>query len=142
MELKSRKKKRGFSLLEIMIALSILGFGLLMASLGQLTAVKKARDSRSQSLAMYLAQQQMETFQSMPSDDVIAARSDGDYPNDPRNPFDPDPNDDNSTRFDRRWFVTLNDPVSGSLGLRVEVDYVNSLGVTRTVVLRSLKAEL
>ena len=73
---------------------SILGFGMLAASVGQLSALKNSRQSRSQTMAMYLAEQQLEAFQSMSSADVIAALGDPAYPNDPNNPLDPDPGDD------------------------------------------------
>jgi hypothetical protein len=125
-----------------MIALSILGFGMLAASVGQLSALKNSRQSRSQTMAMYLAEQQMEAFQSMSSDDVVAALADPGYPNDPRNPIDPDPGDDEVVRYNRRWFIQQDDPEPGTISIRVEVDWVDPLGFTRTASLRSLKAEL
>jgi hypothetical protein len=91
---------------------------------------------------MYLAEQQMEAFQSMSSDDVIAASADPGYPDDPSNPIDPDPGDDEVVRYNRRWFIQQNDPEPGSISIRVEVDWVDPLGFTRTTALRSLKAEL
>jgi prepilin-type N-terminal cleavage/methylation domain-containing protein len=139
-ELKGRSN--GFSLLEVMIALSILGFGLLAASIGQLAAIKNTRQSRTQTTAMYLAREQMETFRSMSSDDVIAATSEANYPDDPNNPIDPDPGDDDSIVYKRRWIITEDDPEPDCLSIRVEVDWVNAAGVTRTTMLRSLKAEL
>ncbi len=143
MELTRRKRSTGgFSLLEVMIALSILGFGMLAASVGQLSALKTSRQSRSATVAMYLAEQQMEAFQSMSSDDVIAAISAPGYPADPANPIDPDPNDDNVVQFNRRWFITQDTPEPNVLSIRVEVDWVDPLGFNRTTVLRSLKAEL
>jgi prepilin-type N-terminal cleavage/methylation domain-containing protein len=137
-----RSQRGGFSLLEVMIALAILGFGMLAASVGQLSALKNSRQSRSQTVSMYLAEQQMEAFQSMSSDDVIAASADPGYPDDPSNPIDPDPGDDEVVRYNRRWFIQQNDPEPGSISIRVEVDWVDPLGFTRTTALRSLKAEL
>lgn len=138
----SNRRKGGFSLLEVMIALSILGFGMLAASVGQLSALKNSRQSRSQTLSMYLAEQQMEAFQSMPSADVIAAVGDPSYPNDPANPIDPDPGDDDATRFNRRWFITPDSPEPGVITIRVEVDWVDPLGFTRTTELRGMKADV
>jgi len=138
----SRRRDSGFSLLEVMIALSILGFGMLAASVGQLSALKTSRQSRSQTLSMYLAEQQMEAFQSMSGADVKAAVADPAYPNDPANPIDPDPGDDDTTTFNRRWFVTPDSPEAGTITIRVEVDWVDPLGFTRTTELRSMKADI
>jgi prepilin-type N-terminal cleavage/methylation domain-containing protein len=137
-----RMRKRGFSLLEVMIALSALGFGMLAASVGQLSALKTSQQSRSQTVAMYLAEQQIETFQSMPAADVIAAVTAAGYPDDPTNPIDPDPGDADVTQFNRRWFIAQDTPEAGVISLRVDVDWVDPLGFTRTVSLNSLKAEL
>lgn len=125
-----------------MIALSVLGFGMLAASVGQLSALKTSQQSRSQTVAMYLAEQQMETFQSMTAADVVAAAADPNYPDDPTNPIDPDPGDSDVTVFNRRWFIQQDTPEAGVLSLRVEVDWVDPLGFTRTATLRSLKADL
>jgi prepilin-type N-terminal cleavage/methylation domain-containing protein len=132
----------GFTLLEVMIALSILGFGMLAASVGQFSALKTSRQSRSQTLSMYLAEQQMEAFQAMSSDDVLAEIAAPGYPDDPSNPIDPDPGDDDITTFDRRWFIEDDSPEPGVVSIRVEVDWVDPLGFTRTTALRSLKAKL
>ena len=140
MELRSRNE--GISLLEVMIAAAVLGFGLLAASLGQLAAIKNSRGSRAHTEAMYLAEQQMEIFHSMAATDVITAKTDPDYPADPNNPIDPDPGDDDSTQYTRRWYITEDDPENNSISIRIEVDYVDRAGTTRTTTLRSLKAEL
>ena len=137
-----RRESGGFSLLEVMIALSILGFGMLAASVGQISALKTNRQSRSQTLSMYLAEQQMEAFQSMSGADVVAAIADPSYPNDPTNPIDPDPGDDDVTTFNRRWFITADSPEDGVITIRVEVDWVDPLGFTRTTELRGMKADI
>lgn len=136
------RRRDGFSLLEVMIALSILGFGMLAASVGQLSALKANRQSRSQTVSMYLAEQKMEAFESMSGADVKAAITDPSYPNDPANPIDPDPTDDNVVQFNRRWFIQPDTPEKGVITIRVEVDWVDPLGFTRTTTLRSLKADI
>jgi len=137
-----RSRNDGISLLEVMIATAVLGFGLLTASLGQLAAIKNSRGSHSHTEAMYLAEQQLEIFHAMPAADVIAATTDPDYPDDPNNPIDPDPGDTDSTTYERRWFITQNSPEAGAISIRIEVDYMDRAGTTRTTTLRSLKAEL
>ncbi len=74
--------------------------------------------------------------------DALAAIGDPNYPNDPSNPIDPYPADNQVAQYNRRWFIQQDDPEAGSLSIRVEVDYVDRIGVTRTTVLQSLKAEL
>ncbi len=53
----------GFTLLEVMIALAILGFGLLTMALLQLTAMNGGRAGRHATQAAVVARDQMETFQ-------------------------------------------------------------------------------
>ena len=142
MALRHGRNAGGFSLLEVMIALSILAFGMLAATVGQVSALKTTRQSRTQMLAMYLAEQQMESFQAMTTADLIAAVADPNYPDDPANPIDPDPGDDDTVTFDRRWFIQANAVETGLISLTVEVDWVSPLGFSRTTTLRSFKAAL
>ena len=141
MELR-RQRSSGFTLIEVLIAMMILAFGMLAMTVGQLAALKTVRQSRSNTTAMYLAQQQMEAFHMMPDGDVVALITAPGYPNDPANPIDPNPGDDNAVQFNRRWFITDDSPEPGLISLRVEVDWVDPLGFTRTTVLQSLKADL
>ena len=129
-------------MIEVMIAIGILGFGLLAAGVGQLAALRESRESRSQMEAMYLAEQQLEIFQSMSAADVIAAKTDPNYPDDPDNPIDPDPNDVDESTYNRSWTITEDDPEAGSISILIEVDYLNRFGIRRIVALESLKAEL
>ena len=137
-----KHRASGFTLVEVLIALMILAFGMLAMTMGQLASLKTVRQSRSNTTAMYLAQQQMETFHMMPGADVVALITAPGYPADPANPIDPDPADDNTVTFNRRWFVTDDSPEPGLISLRVEVDWVDPLGFTRTTTLESVKVDL
>lgn len=53
----------GFTILEIVIAMAILGFGLLSVALMQLQAVNGSRSGRHTTQAAVIARDQMETFQ-------------------------------------------------------------------------------
>ena len=53
----------GFTLVEVAIALAVLGFGLLAMALMQLTAMSGARAGRHTTQAAVIARDQMETFQ-------------------------------------------------------------------------------
>ena len=117
-----------FSLLEVMIALSVLAVGVLGISAGQLASMKLSSDSRAKTEAAFFAQQQIEAFQAMPSSAVTDLLTDSGYPNDPNNPH-------------RRWIIQPDTPEAGVITITVEVDYVNNLGRTRTVRVRTMKAE-
>ena len=56
----------GFTLIEVMIALTIMSVGVLSIGLAQLSALKLSTLSGRLSQAMYLAEEQMEIFRSMP----------------------------------------------------------------------------
>ena len=86
------KKEQGFTLLEVMIAMLILGMGLLTLGLAQLSAMRTANKSQAMSQALYMAEQQLDAFYVNPP--AVA----GNF-NDPGNPIDPDPNDDDFSTF-------------------------------------------
>jgi len=58
-----RARAEGFTLLEIMITLAILGFGLLAMAAMQMTAMSGGRAGRHTTQAGVVARDQMETFQ-------------------------------------------------------------------------------
>lgn len=135
-----RNGRRGFSLVEVMLALTVLTIGVLGATAGQLTAIKLSSDSRKNTLASYLVDEQMEVFQSMSAADVIAMLGDPDYPDDPNNPIDPNPTDGVLMAFDRSWTITQNTPEAGVATIEVSVNWTNALGRVRTTKATSLRA--
>ena len=131
----------GFSLIELMIALGILAFGLLGMMAGQLASMHFAADSREHTLAMKLVEQQMETLMAMTAADVEALTTAPGYPDDPANPIDPDPGDGKPMAFQRRSIVDVDTPEAGVMTLTVEVDWTNELGAVRTARAQSFKAD-
>jgi prepilin-type N-terminal cleavage/methylation domain-containing protein len=131
-------RRDGFSLLEVMIALVILAIGVLGATTGQIMAMKLSNSSRHATLAMQLAEEQLELLQSMSATEIKSLGSG----NDPDNPLDPDPNDGATMAFDRRWIITADSPEANVISLEVEVDWIDGLGRTRTTALQSIKADL
>ena len=69
------RRTGGFSLIEVMVALGIMGVGVLGATSGQLMAKKFSATSRHAVLAMQLAEEQMEILQAMPAADVTTLGS-------------------------------------------------------------------
>lgn len=62
MERSDRKKEKGFSLIEVMVSLTILAVGLLALALLQTTAIKGNSLAAKSTVATQLAQDQMEQF--------------------------------------------------------------------------------
>ena len=126
--------ERGFSLVEVMISLGILAFGILGLMAGQLAAMGFTANSREHTLAMKLAEEQIETVLAMTPADVLALPV-----NDPNNPLDPDPGDGNPMEFTRRTIVQDDTPEAGVMTVTVEVDFENRLGNTQTARVQSFK---
>jgi prepilin-type N-terminal cleavage/methylation domain-containing protein len=138
----SKRRASGFSLLETLVAMSILAVSVLAIAASMGTALKYTQHSRALTQAMYLAEQQIEGFASMTGTDVQAMLGDVTYPDDPLNPIDPDPNDGDATTFNRRWTIQLNTPEAGTMLLTVNVDWIDPRGAVRTVALQTVKATL
>jgi Tfp pilus assembly protein PilV len=124
-----------------MIALGILIVGVMAATSGQILAMRTSSTSRAQALAMHLGEQQMEVFRGMSAADVKDLVGAPGYPDDPTNPIDPDPADDHTMEFTRRWLVQPDTPEPDVITVTVEVDWTDALGATRTVRLQGLKAD-
>jgi type IV pilus assembly protein PilV len=126
--------EKGFSLIEVMIAMTVLALGLLAVAAAQLTAMSLASKSRNLTAALHLAQEQIETFNSMPLASLPATG------NDPNNPIDPDTTDDDDTTYARRWTILPNTPAVGITTITVEVDWFDPrLNSTRTTSLQTMK---
>ena len=133
---------QGFTLIETMVSVSILAIALIVVAFSTMYALRLTVQSRALTHAMYLAQQQIEFFHAMDGADVVALVRDAGYPNDPGNPIDPDPGDPDETVFTRRWYIQPDTPEHGIITVSVEVDWVDRIGVTRTIELHTMKADL
>ena len=129
----------GFTLLELMVALGILALGVVGMTAGQVLAIKVSSSSRSHTMALDLAEQQMEVFQATTAADVMTQLG---STTDPDNPIMMDPGTGTPVPFNRRWELLANTPETGVIQMTVMVDFVNSLGNTRTARIQSLKANL
>ncbi len=139
--LPSRGARAGSSMLEVMVALGILAVGLLGMTAGQIMAMKQSTNSRSQTIAMHLAEQSMEALQGSSAADVTAMTALPGYPNDPANPIDPDMDGATHMQFFRRQLIQPDTPEAGVITITVEVDWTDPRGTVRTVRIESLKRD-
>ncbi len=133
-------RNRGVSMIEVMIALAVLGFGMLGVAAVQISASRATDQSRARTLAHGLAQQQLEIFQGMSRTSLETIRAAG--VNDPLNPIDPDPNDAQRMSFTRTWAITPDTPEPNVYTIMVTVGWTDARGVQRTVQLETFKSEL
>lgn len=63
--IRSTRSRDGFSLIEVMVAMLVLGFGLLTIASAQIYAVKGGQFARHRTQAVSIAQSQMEQLKSM-----------------------------------------------------------------------------
>ncbi len=114
----SRHGSEGFTLLEVMIALVIMGVGLMTVAMAQLTAMRIGTESQKLSQAMYLAEQQMGLFY------VAKPIAAGTFP-DPGNPIEVSATDDDLTTFNRTWTVQTDTPSVGLTTVSIQVTWNN-----------------
>ncbi len=133
-------RNRGISMIEVMIALAVLAFGMLGVAAVQISAFRATAQSRERALAHELAQQQLEIFQEMSRTSLETIRAAG--VNDPLNPIDPDPNDAQPMSFTRTWAITPDTPEPDVYTIMVTVGWTDARGAQRTVQLETFKSAL
>lgn len=112
----------GFTLLEVLIAMAILGVGILSIGVAQLSALKISSGSKHRSQAMYLAQDQLDAFLALPAGDAMLAAAVANIL-DPQGPVDIDPSDDDLTSYTRSWTIEPNSPTVGLTRITVRVEW-------------------
>lgn len=141
MQKRTNKSIAGVSMVEVVIALAILGFGMLGVAAAQLNAFQNSDVSRERAVAYSLAQQQVEAFQAMSTTAIEAIRTDAGYPNDPANPIDPDVNDGNAITYNRSWTITPDTPEDDVYTVQVNVAWNGARGA-QTVTIEAFKSEI
>ena len=122
------RNEKGASVLEIMVALVILGVGLVAAMRTLPESSAKTTRSRNKSIALNLAQEKIEDL--MGRTYAHADLSAGDH-DDPDNPV--------RNNFNRAWTVTDNTPVSGMKMISVTVTFSTS-SADSSATLRTFKS--
>ena len=131
------RQDAGFTLIEMMMAMVILGVGLLSIAVAQLSAIKVSSRSRNLQQAMFLAREQMDDIEALPLGSALlqtAAVTD-----DPANPIQASSDPDDQTRFTRSVTVTPNSPSAGLAQVSVTVVWTTQQGGPRQVQLNSVK---
>jgi type IV pilus modification protein PilV len=127
----------GFTLLEVLIAMAILGVGLLSIAVAQLTAIKVSSRSKNLQQAMFLAREQMDDLEALPLNAPALAAAG--TVNDPGNPLKATSDPDDQTTFNRSVTVAPNTPSAGLAQITVTVVWNSPQGGTRQVQLASVK---
>ena len=135
------RRRRGMSLVEVTIALAILGFGILAAAAAQLSAMKFSVTSRERTEAQYLAQQQLETFMSLPPAVLVTLDTGGIY-SPAVETIGPDLSIGLSDEYQRDYMVEPNElpATTGVFTMRVRVSWTGATGNSESVVLESFRA--
>jgi prepilin-type N-terminal cleavage/methylation domain-containing protein len=113
--IRHRKAQSGFTLVEAMVALTIFGIGTIMLMQLAPRATQTANHARALSTASGLALAKVEELRGLPK--THAELNDGTHV-DPGNPID-----DN---YERRWDVTIDDPIQGMRRVEVRVRLQNT----------------
>jgi len=127
----------GFTLLEVMIAMAILGVGLLSIAVAQLSAIKLSSRSKNLQQAMFLAREQMDDIEALPLGSALLQV--GATTNDPGNPLSTSTDPDDQTTYNRSVTVTPNSPSAGLAQVSVTVIWNGAQGGIRQVQLNSVK---
>jgi prepilin-type N-terminal cleavage/methylation domain-containing protein len=112
--------ERGFTLVEVMIALLLLLIGMSGVALAQIQALRSSANSAQKSKALYLAEETMETFHALSFASPLLTSTSVVRENN-GNPIDVDGDDDDFTAYYRCWQVQPNTPVAGVSTITVEV---------------------
>jgi hypothetical protein len=124
-----------------MVSLGILGFGILAATASQIGSMKVSSESRNRSVAMNLAEEQMEIFEVMAPADILALVTGPGFLPDPNNPIDPDPGDGATMQFARAWQIETGTPEAGVMRITIAVNWQDGLGQVRTTQIQALKVD-
>jgi len=155
--MKRVKKEEGYTLVEVLVALGILGFGLMAVATMQVTAIKTNARASGMSQGLTLAQAKVEELMNLPYIDLIDTTGDGtdeddgfglnntvDPADECNNPvsdgFWPNPWDC-TAKYRLFWNVAVDEPVTDSRTIRVIVTWTER-GKEKRISLDFVKTDL
>jgi len=133
------RDESGYTLVEVMMAMAILGIGLMSIAVAQLSAIRMASRSKNLQQAMFLAREAMDDIdaRTVPNDAFFLTNAT--IP-DPANPIQVSSDTEDTTRFNRQVTVTPGDPEAGMARVVVQVTWLNSVtSATNAVQLTATK---
>jgi len=124
------KSEAGFTLIEVVVAIAILTFGLLAVASMQSSAIQGNYRARLQTEATTWAQDRMEKLLALPYSDPKLADTVGAYSADP---FPPSP-----AGYTITYRIDLDTPISNTKLIQVKIEWWDK-GIKRTNILTSVK---
>jgi prepilin-type N-terminal cleavage/methylation domain-containing protein len=118
------RSESGFTLIEVMMALAILGVGLMSIAVAQISAVRMQAKSKNLQQAMFLARESLDDLEALPSGPAILQVA-AVIP-DPANPLQVGNDPTDGTRFNRSMQVTPDTPEIGLAQVTVTVTWTTS----------------
>ena len=134
---RAARRRDGFSLVEVMIAMFIMSIGILGTTAAQINAIRMSSNSRANGLALSLAETQLGQFQSTTMADLLTEVA---VAPDPGNPIMVDPGGGVQIPFQRSWVIEANQPIAGMARIAISVTWQSPDGSVRTARVQGLKA--
>lgn len=143
---KAINNEKGFTLIEIMIGITVFSIGILAVATMQITAIRGNSSARDLSHGATLAQEKIEEFASLPYDVKNVADPLDDMDNDGKNGLDDDTAgtaDHNETngRYEIYWNTAVDHPIDNNKTIRVIVTWSDK-GTQRHVSVGYNKADI
>jgi type II secretory pathway pseudopilin PulG len=107
-----------------MIAMAILGIGLMSIAVAQITAMKVSSRSKNLQQAMFLARESLDDLEALPAGAPVLGTAA--VIDDPTNPIQIGTDDTDATRFNRQMTITPNDPATNLARVVVKVTWNTS----------------
>ncbi|MBU1698464.1 MAG: prepilin-type N-terminal cleavage/methylation domain-containing protein, partial [Proteobacteria bacterium] len=137
--------QKGFTLIEIMIAITVLAIGILGVAKMQLSAVKGNSYASGLTEATAFAQNKMEELVALAYDDADLNDDDADGISGIDDTASPDGSQQGSgatnIQYDIFWNIAVDEPAVNAKHIRVYVQWQQN-GATRNVVLDRIKADI
>ena len=137
---RSRKQEKGFTIIELLIAVSVLSIGILGVASMQVMAIQGNHTASNITEATVLAQDRLEELKALAYDDTNLQDTDFDgdgglgdfgFDNDPSTQADADYQDASDPKYTVYWNVSANSPISNNKSIRVVVTWPNQGGISQ-----------